>query len=144
MLGDREPSRDDAQGRLARRPPLPTPIAPPIIVSQTARTALQAVARAHSPPPSLALRARLIFRAAALDRPPTRKIGAALGCSPLTVGQWRWRYLPLGVPGLPEALRSGRPRTIAAPTRVQVSALASAVPQEQDRTVTRWTLDAVV
>lgn len=123
---------------------MPTPIAPPLILSQNARTDLQAVARAHSTPQSLALRARLILRAAALDRPTTRKIGDELGCSNLTVGKWRWRYLHLGLPGLQDAIRSGRPRTIAAPTRVQVIAIASALPQEQDRTVTRWTLDAIV
>jgi hypothetical protein len=39
---------------------MPTPIAPPIIVSQNVRTDLQAVARAHSPPQSLALRARIV------------------------------------------------------------------------------------
>jgi hypothetical protein len=33
---------------------MPTPIAPPIILSQTARTDLQAVARAYSTPQSLA------------------------------------------------------------------------------------------
>jgi hypothetical protein len=39
---------------------MPTPIAPHIILSQNARTDLQAVARAHSTPQSLALRARII------------------------------------------------------------------------------------
>ena len=47
---------------------MPTPIAPHIILSQNARTELQAVARAHSTPQSLALRARIVLRAAELDR----------------------------------------------------------------------------
>ena len=38
---------------------MPTPIAPRIILSQNARTDLQAVARAHSTPQSLALRAHI-------------------------------------------------------------------------------------
>jgi hypothetical protein len=46
---------------------MPTPIAPPIILSQNARTDLQTVARAHSTPQSLALRARIVLRAAKLD-----------------------------------------------------------------------------
>src|SRR5438552_1004062 len=108
-----------SQGLLARRHPMPTPIAPPIIVAQNARTNLQAVARAHSTPQSLALRARIVLRAAALDRPTTLNIGHELGCANLTVGKWRRRYLALGLPGLHEAMRSGRPRTIASPTRVQ-------------------------
>ena len=123
---------------------MPTPIAPPIILSQTARTDLQAVARAHSTPQSLALRARLILRAAALDRPTNRKIGQELGCSNLTVGKWRRRYLALGMSGLQDAQRSGRPPTITTPTRVQVIAVASTFPQDQDRPVTRWTLDEIV
>ena len=118
---------------------MPTPIAPPIILSQNARTDLQAVARAHSTPQSLALRARMVLRAAELDRPTNLKIGHELGCANLTVGKWRRRYLDLGFPGLQDAMRSGRPRTIAAPTRVQVISVASTLPQEQDRTVTRWT-----
>src|SRR5512134_2647865 len=133
----------NTHGLLARRHPMPTPIAPRITLSPNARTDLQAGARAHSTPQSLALRARIILRAAELDRPTNLKIGYELGCSNLTVGKWRRRYLPLGLPGLPDALRAGRPRTIAAPTRVQVIAIASALPQEQDRTVTRWTLDEI-
>ncbi len=123
---------------------MPTPIAPRIILSQNARMDLQAVARAHSTPQSLALRARIVLRAAELDRPTNLKIGHELSCSNLTVGTWRRRYLDLGLPGLQDAIRSGRPRTIASPTRVQVISVASALPQEQDRTVTRWTLDEIV
>ena len=122
---------------------MPTPIAPRIILSQNAGTDLQAVARAHSTPQSLALRAH-IARAAALERPTNLQIGHELGCSNLTVGKWRRRYLALGLPGLQDAMRSGRPRTIASPTRVQVISVASALPQEQDRTVTRWTLAEIV
>src|ERR1700704_2316689 len=114
-----------SHGLLARRPPMPTPIAPPIILAQNARTDLQAVARAHSTPQSLALRARIILRAAALDRPTNRTIGHELSCSNLTVGKWRRRYLDLGLPGLQDAIRSGRPRVIAAPTRVHVISVAS-------------------
>jgi transposase len=123
---------------------MPTPIAPRILLSQNACTELQTVARAHSTPQSLALRVRIVLRAAESDRSTNLKIGHELGCSNLTVGKWRRRYLALGLPGLQDAIRSGRPRTIAAPTRVQVISVASTLPQEQDRTVTRWTLDEIV
>jgi len=86
----------NSQGFLARRHPRPTPIAPLIILSQNARTDLQTVARAHSAPQSLALRARIVLRAAKLNRPTNLKIGHELGCSNLTVGKWRRRYLVLG------------------------------------------------
>jgi hypothetical protein len=42
---------------------MPTPIAPRISLTQNARTDLQALARAHSTPQTLALRARIILRA---------------------------------------------------------------------------------
>jgi transposase len=123
---------------------MPTPIAPRIILAQSARTDLQTVVRAHSTPQSLALRARMVLRAAELDRPTNLQIAHELGCSNLTVGKWRRRYLDLGLSGLQDAMRSGRPRTIASPTRVQVISVASALPQAQERTVTRWTLDEIV
>src|SRR6266478_6130761 len=133
-----------SQGLLARRHPMPTPIAPHIILAQNARAELQTLAQAHTTPQSLALRARLVLRAAAVDQPTNLQIGRELGCSNLTVGKWRRRYLALGLPGLQDAHRSGRPRTIASPTRVKVISVASALPQDQERTVTRWTLDEIV
>src|SRR6266567_6927759 len=133
-----------SQGLLARRHPMPTPIAPHIILAQNARAELQTLAQAHTTPQSLALRARLVLRAAAVDQPTNLQIGRELGCSNLTVGKWRRRYLALGLPGLQDAHRSGRPRTIAPPTRVQVISVASALPQDQQRTITRWTLAELV
>jgi len=126
-------------GLLARRSPMPTPFAPRIIVSQNARTDLQALARAHSTPQSLSLRARIVLRAAAIDTPTNLHIGRDLGCTNRTVGKWRQRFVALGFSGWQDAARSGRPRTLVSSTHVQVIAVASALPQEQDRPVTRWT-----
>ena len=123
---------------------MPTPMAPRIIVAQNARVELQTFARAHTTPQSLALRARMVLRAAAVDQPTNLQIGRELGCANLTVGKWRRRYLPLGLPGLQDARRSGRPRVIAASTRVHVISVASTLPQDQERTITRWTLDEIV
>lgn len=123
---------------------MPTPFAPPIILSHNARTELQALVRASSTPQSLGLRARIVLRAADTDTPTNLHIGRALGCCNHTVGKWRRRYLALGVSGLQDAIRPGRPRTIASSTRVQVISVASALPQDQDRTVTRWTLAEIV
>ena len=123
---------------------MPTPIAPRIILAQNAQVELQTLARAHTTPQALAFRAHIILRAAAADQPTNLQIGRELGCSNLTVGKWRRRYLALGFPGLQDALRSGRPRAIAPATRVHVISVASTLPQEQDRTVTRWTLEEIV
>ena len=123
---------------------MPTPIAPRIILAQNAEMELHTLARAHTTPQSLALRARMVLRAAAVDQPTNLQIGRELGCSHLTVGKWRRRYLELGLPGLQDAPRSGRPRTMAPATRVQVISVASALPQDQKRAVTRWTLAEIV
>jgi putative transposase len=132
------------RGLLARRIPMPTPIAPRIILSQNARANLHTLIRAHSTPQALALRARIVLRAADFDRPTNLQISRELSCDNRTAGKWRRRYLALGLSGLQDAIRSGRPKVIAPPTRVQVISVASALPQDQDRTVTRWTLDEIV
>ena len=76
---------------------MPTPFAPRIILSQNLQTNLQALARAHSTPQSLALRARIVLRAADVDTPNNVQIGRDLNCSNHTVGTWRRRYLALGL-----------------------------------------------
>src|SRR5919198_2361251 len=132
------------RGLLARSAAMPTPFAPHIILAHNARTEHQLWVRASSTPQSLGLRARIVLRAADTDTPTNLQIGRDRGCCNHTVGKWRRRYLALGLSGLQEALRPGRPRLIAASTRVQVISVASALPQDQDRTVTRWTLDEIV
>jgi transposase len=131
-------------GLLARRIAMPTPFAPRIILPQNTRGDLQTLARAHCTPQSLALRTRIVLRAADSDTPTNVPIGRDLGCSHRTVGQWRRRDDDLGLSGLQDAPRSGRPRTIASTTRVRVISVASELPHPQERTVTRWTLDEIV
>jgi transposase len=75
-----------------------------------------------------------------VDQPTTLHIGRALGCANLTVGQGRRRSRRMGSAGLQDARRAGRPRALAPPTRVQVIAVASTLPHDHDRPVTRWTL----
>jgi len=105
--------------------------------------ALQALARAHSTPQSLALRARIVLRAADLDGPRNLALSRELGCDNHTAGKWRRRDLDLGVAGLQDAVRSGRPQAIAAPTRVHVISVASTFPQQQERPVPRWPLEEI-
>jgi transposase len=123
---------------------MPTPFAPRIILSQNTRMELHALARAHSTPQARALRARIILRAADADTPTNVHIGRYLGCSPRTVGKWRRRYHDPGMLGLHDAPRSGRPRTIASPTRGQVLSVASTLPSAQGRPVTRWTVEEIL
>jgi transposase len=123
---------------------MPMPFAPRSIFAQNLRTNLQVLAQAHSTPPSLALRARIVLRAAETDTPTNVQIGRDLHCSNRTVGTWRRRYPAFGFAGLQDAARSGRPRPVSSRTRVPIIAVASQVPQEEGRTVTRWTFDEIV
>src|SRR5688500_11524965 len=100
------------EGLLARSTPMLMPLAHRLSVSSNARTDLQALARAHSTPQSLSLRARIILRAADIDTPTNLQIGRDLGCTNHSVGKWRRRFVTLGLSGLQDAARSGRPRTI--------------------------------
>lgn len=122
---------------------MPTPFAPRIILSQNARSDLHSLIRAHSTPQSLGLRSRIVLRAADADQPSNLKISRELGCNHHTARKWRRRYLDLGLPGLQDAVRPGRPKIIAPPTRVQVISVASSLPQDQDRPVSRWSLDEI-
>ena len=122
---------------------MPMPFAPRISLSQNARSDLHSLIRAHSTPQSLALRSRMVLRAADIDQPSNLQISRELGCDNHTVSKWRRRYLDLGLPGLQDAVRPGRPKTIAPPIRVQVVSVASSLPQDQDRPVTRWSLDEI-
>jgi transposase len=88
---------------------MPAPHATPITLSPQQRRDLQRLARAHSTPQSLALRARIILRAGAGDRPTNLRIAAELGCDHDTVACWRRRFAARGLGGLQDAPRSGRP-----------------------------------
>jgi len=122
---------------------MPMPFAPRIILTQNARSDLHALIRAHSTPQSLAQRARIVLRAADVDQPSNLQISRELSCDRHTARKWRRRYLDLGLPGLQDAGRSGRPKIIAPPTRVHVISVASSLPQDQDRSVTRWSLNEI-
>ena len=66
---------------------MPTPFAPRISLSQNARSDLHSLIRAHSTPQSLALRSRMVLRAADADQPSNLKISRELGCDNHTVGK---------------------------------------------------------
>jgi len=99
---------------------MPTPHAPVISLGDQQRQDLLRLARAHSTPQALARRARIVLRAADGDRPTNLQIALELRCKNDTVGCWRRRFATAGLPGLLDAPRSGRPRSVpppAAPAR---------------------------
>ena len=89
---------------------MPVPLATPVTLAGAEQSRLESLIRAHSTPQALALRCRVILRAAAPDHPSNLQVATELQCNRHTVGRWRRRYLPDGRHGLQEAPRPGRPR----------------------------------
>ena len=92
---------------------MPVPIACPVALTPEAHARLESLVRAHSPPQALALRGRLILRAAAPKRPSHLQGATQLAGERHTVGRWRQRSLAYGRNGLQAAPRAGRPRRLS-------------------------------
>jgi transposase len=92
---------------------MPPPVAPAVTLTDTDRHRLAALARASSTPQALAVRCRLVLRAAAADRPTNGRIAAELHCDRHTVGLWRARFVEHGLAGLQDAPRPGRPPRVS-------------------------------
>ena len=92
---------------------MPRPFGSTVALPEPTREQLAALARARSTPQALALRCRIVLRAAEGDRRSNQDIAAELGCNRHTVGQWRERFVAKGLEGLQDAPRSGRPRSFS-------------------------------
>ena len=122
---------------------MPRPVGSRLVLSPETRQRLQALVRTGSTPQALALRCRLILRAAAPDHPTSQDIADEFDCGRPTVGQWRERFASGGLGGLRDAPRSGRPRALPPDERVAVVAVATSKTQEHDRPTNGWTLDEI-
>lgn len=71
---------------------------------------LERLVRAPATPQKIVLRARIVLRAG--EGWDNARIAQELGTSRVTVGLWRQRFLDLGLAGLEEAPRPGRPSTL--------------------------------
>ena len=123
---------------------MPVPIACPVSLAPEEHARLESLVRAHSTPQALAFRSRLILRTAAPDRPSNLQVATEMACERHTVGRWRQRYLAHGLNGLQEAPRSGRPRRVSPPERVEVVSMATRNPTTYHCPATRWSLDDLV
>jgi transposase len=110
------------------------------------RRALNDVARRHSTPQQLALRARIIL--AADEGCGNAQIARQLGISVDMVRLWRWRWRELGatsvedlsiVDRLRDRPRSGAPRRITDEQVCQIVALACEAPAQSGRPISQWT-----
>ena len=84
----------------------------PLLLSAAQHAELNRLVQAPSTPQKIVRRARIALLAAAGK--DNRQIAVELHTSHVTVGQWRQRVLDLGLTGLQEAPRPGRPKTLPA------------------------------
>lgn len=104
----------------------------PLHLSTEQKAELQRLVRAPSTPQKIVRRARIALLAA--EGKDNRQIAVELQTSHVTVGQWRQRVLDLGLAGLQEAARPGRPQTL--PTAKVQTVLNEVVRPPKGRT--RW------
>jgi transposase len=114
--------------------PMPSPYQ--IALSAGEAAVLAARARSVRGPYRDRLRAKIVLAAAAGQN--NAAIAAELGVCTDTVRKWRRRFAASRLPGLKDALRSGRPPVFTAADRAEVIALACALPAESGVPLSRW------
>ena len=82
---------------------------PPLVLSDDEVQQLQALASSRSLSHSIVQRAQIVLACGAGET--NTAIAKRMGLSGMTVGKWRKRYRELGLEGLHDELRPGRPRT---------------------------------
>jgi len=82
-------------------------IAPAVSLDSDTKAALNQIVRSPSSPQALVERSRIILAAAAGES--NQEIADDLNLPEVTVGKWRRRFVDLGLQGLQDAPRSGRP-----------------------------------
>ena len=110
----------------------------PLILDEEQRMQLKALSHSRTVPHGLVERANIVLLAAAGKS--NTEISERLHLSKPCVGKWRQRYLDLGIQGLDEALRPGRPRTIA---DVRVALVVRKTLKTKPKNGTHWSLRAM-
>ncbi|MEA5423924.1 helix-turn-helix domain-containing protein [Synechococcus sp. CCY9202] len=82
---------------------------PPLVLSEDQAQQLRALANSRSLPHSIVQRAQIVLACGAGET--NTAIARRMGLTGMTVGKWRKRYRDLGLEGLHDELRPGRPRT---------------------------------
>jgi len=85
------------------------PPMPPLVLSDDEVQQLQGIASSRSLPHSIVQRAQIVLACGAGET--NTSIAKRMGLTGMTVGKWRKRYRELGLEGMHDELRPGRPRT---------------------------------
>jgi len=122
------------------------PKPPTLTLSTVERQELDLLARRHTTPQQLALRARLVMRAA--EGLNNAQVARLHSVTVDTVRHWRSRWLGLQAASLDDlsieerltdAPRSGKPVRITAEQVCQIIELACTAPAESGRPISQWT-----
>ena len=109
-------------------------IAPTIALDAATRSTLNGWVQASSTPQAQVLRSHIVLQAAA--GLSNQQIAVVLQIPEVTVGKWRRSFVALGLDGLRDAPRSGRPPKHDAGVWQKVQTLACQQPESQGR----WTV----
>src|SRR6516225_9356713 len=106
-------------------------VAPSINLDHMQRSELQQLVRAPSTAASMAVRARIILAAA--EQRSNQEIALRLDLPEITVSKWRGRFARLGLEGLCDGQRSGRPAQYGPEVREKVQHRVCQQPEFQSR-----------
>ena len=105
-----------------------------LVLSAAERAQLQRWARRAKSAQALALRSKIVLACA--EGTDNKKVAAQLGCSHVTVGKWRARFVELRLDGLTDEARPGRPASI---TVEQIEDVVVATLESTPKNATHWT-----
>ena len=108
-------------------------------LTEAERLQIDKLAHARTAPARQVERAKIVFLARQGQRAPA--IAQALGLDGRTVRSWMTRFNQLGLAGLEDQPRAGRPATYTPEEVAQVIAAALTDPQKLDLPFGCWTLD---
>jgi DNA-binding GntR family transcriptional regulator len=83
---------------------------PPLTLSAAERAALDDLAGGMRATPAIRLRSRIVLACA--DGMSNKDVADTLQVTPATIGKWRRRFVRMGMAGLDDGMRSGRPRMV--------------------------------
>ncbi|WP_405848862.1 IS630 family transposase [Streptomyces sp. NBC_01518] len=117
-------------------PALPVAAARPIVLTAAERHRLKKAAWGHKTEHRARVRAQIVLRAA--RGRSNARIAVEVGVHVDTVRAWRGRFADLGLPGLADRKRPGRPVAFTALQVAQVKAQACQLPAGAGAPLSRW------
>ncbi|MFJ5724081.1 helix-turn-helix domain-containing protein [Streptomyces sp. NPDC093149] len=115
---------------------MPVTRAVPVVLTASGRHRLKKMAWGHKTPHQVRMRAQIVLHAA--RGRSNARIARETGLHLDTVRTWRDRFAGLGLAGLTDRKRSGRPPTFSALQVAQAKALACRLPAETGTPLSRW------